>query len=250
MADPFPGDAMRRTLSFNRSQTRQHLLMVQLCRCILVATLSLLSMTPSHSQAQEQRNDRPSWPYDAAVPLGEPQRASPPPKPGEGVEPATFRPAPGTLGQVATADTESGLSLSGKALPSRGSAKTGTGQSHRQVSSSSLWWTVGVLVVVLATAGATLPWLKRHIPGAVQPLPESVVQVLGRRPLDPRTSLQLIRVGTRVLVVGLGPDGARTLAEITEPIEVDVLVGACKTNRPEVQVTKSFQQFFERKVSS
>jgi flagellar biogenesis protein FliO len=62
--------------------------------------------------------------------------------------------------------------------------------------------------------------------------------------------LQLIRVGTRVLVVGLGPDGARTLAEITEPIEVDVLVGACKTNRPEVQVTKSFQQFFERKVSS
>lgn len=163
-----------------------------------------------------------------------------------GIEPATFR--PNTSMEAAPLATLN--SPTAKSLPSRGAAKSASGNQRHAVSSGSIWWTVGALTTVLIAAGITLPWLKRHIPGAVLPLPESAVQVLGRRPLEPRVSLQLVRIGTRVLVLGVGPDGARTLAEIDDPIEVDVLVGACKSNRAETSTGKSFQQFFERKARS
>ena len=87
--------------------------------------------------------------------------------------------------------------------------------------------------------------MKTYGPAAVRGLPSSAIEVLGRRPLEPRVSLQIVRCGTRVLILGLGPDGARTLSEITDPVEVDLIVGACRTANTEPSQRPSFANLFE-----
>ena len=52
--------------------------------------------------------------------------------------------------------------------------------------------------------------------------------MLGRRYIDPRNSVQLIRIGSRILIVAHSPQhGMQTLSEITDPIQVDELAGRC-----------------------
>lgn len=66
-------------------------------------------------------------------------------------------------------------------------------------------------------------------------LPNDAVEPLGQRVLGRGVAVHLVRCGNRMLLLGVGPDGVRTLAEITDPVEVDLLAGACR-RRDESQV--------------
>jgi hypothetical protein len=37
-----------------------------------------------------------------------------------------------------------------------------------------------------------------------------------------------VRCGPKILILGVGPDGIRTLSEITDPVEIDLMAGACR----------------------
>src|SRR5262245_35754737 len=75
---------------------------------------------------------------------------------------------------------------------------------------------------------AALVWLaKRFAPAGAAALPTEAVELLGRTPLDGRQTMQLIRVGNRLLLVALSTAGAATLTEITDPLEVERLAGLC-----------------------
>jgi hypothetical protein len=63
--------------------------------------------------------------------------------------------------------------------------------------------------------------------------------------LDYRSTIQLVRCGSRLLVIGVSQAGMTTLAEITDPVEVDYLAGFCKPSQP-VSVGESFSQLFRR----
>jgi hypothetical protein len=69
---------------------------------------------------------------------------------------------------------------------------------------------------------------KKHGPLSRAGLPAEAVEVLGRRMLDPRQSIYLVRLGSRILVLGATPSGLSTLSEVTDPLEVDLLAGSCR----------------------
>jgi len=97
------------------------------------------------------------------------------------------------------------------------------------VTISSLLPTLLTCGLFLAGLGGISWWVKRHGPKRLRPLPKEAIEVLGRRSLDPRTTLHLVKVGQRLLVLGVGPDGVRTLSELTDPVEVEALAGTCRS---------------------
>ena len=86
---------------------------------------------------------------------------------------------------------------------------------------------LAVLVVLLVFAlGLAKLFLKRS-PYAITGLPPDAVDVLGRRAVDPRNSVYMIKVGSRLILMGSSPGGLSSLAEITDPIEVASLTNVC-----------------------
>jgi flagellar biogenesis protein FliO len=76
-------------------------------------------------------------------------------------------------------------------------------------------------------------------------LPADVVSVIGRVPLATRQFAELLRVGNKLVLVSLTPNGAQTLSEVTDPAEVDRLLGLCQQNNPH-STTKAFEQVFRQ----
>jgi flagellar biogenesis protein FliO len=82
--------------------------------------------------------------------------------------------------------------------------------------------TVGSSLAIVLGLFFLLAWLTRRGGAAVAPqLPTEVVEVLGRSALSGRQQLNLVRLGRRLLLLSITTTGAETLAEITEPEEVD-----------------------------
>lgn len=106
-------------------------------------------------------------------------------------------------------------------------------------------WSIGgplVLILIVVGAGATL-W-KRHGVGVVPGIPRDAVEVLGRRPLDPRTTLWLVRLGSKILVFGVSPAGISTLTEVSDAVEVDLLAGLCKRGSSDAGLGDTFRTLF------
>jgi flagellar biogenesis protein FliO len=76
-------------------------------------------------------------------------------------------------------------------------------------------------------------------------LPADVVSVLGRVPLAARQFAELLRVGNKLVLVSLTPNGAETLTEVTDPAEVDRLVGLCREHDPH-SASQAFEQVFRQ----
>jgi len=76
-------------------------------------------------------------------------------------------------------------------------------------------------------------------------LPPEVVSVLGRVPLAARQFADLIRVGNKLVLITMTPTSAATLTEVTDPLEVDRLVGLCHQSDPQ-STTKAFEQVFQQ----
>ena len=89
---------------------------------------------------------------------------------------------------------------------------------------SSLAIVLGLFVVLLLVS-------KRFAPAGAAPLPKEAVELLGRATLTGRQTMQLVRVGNRLLLVALSAGGAETLTEITDPVEVEHLAGLCRRGK-------------------
>jgi flagellar biogenesis protein FliO len=73
-------------------------------------------------------------------------------------------------------------------------------------------------------------WLVRTIsPASNTQLPQSVVQVLGRTPFGPKQNLQLVKLGSKLVLLLHGPEGAHPIGEITDPAEVEKLLCQCQS---------------------
>jgi flagellar biogenesis protein FliO len=105
---------------------------------------------------------------------------------------------------------------------------------------------------VLRTAGTGLGialgllllcvWLfRRNTPSPTTPLPKEVVSVLGRAQLATRQFVQLLRVGNKLVLVSVTPEGTEPITEVTEPVEVDRLLSLCMRNHTQ-STTAEFQQ--------
>lgn len=102
------------------------------------------------------------------------------------------------------------------------------------------------LIVGLILVVAKL-WLK-HGPIVSAGLPPEVIEVLGKRNIDARQSIHLVRMGSRILVLGSSAEGLRTLSELTDPVEVDFIAGACRSRNHDNAVTQSFRALFKKQL--
>jgi flagellar biogenesis protein FliO len=108
-------------------------------------------------------------------------------------------------------------------------------------------YTMGTALTIVVGAFLMFAWVLRRS-GRSQIgrgiLPGDAVSVLGRVSLSAKQVAQLLRVGNKLVLVALTPGGAETLTEVTDPAEVDRLMGLCQqTDRH--STTKAFEQVFQ-----
>jgi flagellar biogenesis protein FliO len=104
----------------------------------------------------------------------------------------------------------------------------------------SPWAAVGALAVVICLILILARIFRRHAPLFAQTLPSEAVEVLGRRFIDQRQSVVLLRVGSRILVVGSSTAGLQGLGELTDAVEVDLIAGMCRGARNGNNLGSSF----------
>jgi len=109
----------------------------------------------------------------------------------------------------------------------------------------SMYTVITALAIVIG-AFLVFAWaLRRGGRRTAAALPMDVVSVLGSVPLATRQFAQLLRVGNKLVLVSLTPNGAETLTEVTDPAEVDRLVGLCQQLSPH-STTKVFEHVFRQ----
>lgn len=113
-------------------------------------------------------------------------------------------------------------------------------------------WSATVLpllfVVGLIVVGAR--YLKSRSPNAARGLPSEAFEVLGRKAIDARTSVLLARSGNRLLLLSLSPHGLQTLAEISDPVEVDCLAGLCRATQRDQSLVEIFRSMLHKPEGS
>lgn len=127
-----------------------------------------------------------------------------------------------------------------------GSAKT-TGPDTRAPLTSAmpdLATVAASLSLVLALFFVVAWMMKKSLPKSASALPRDVVQVLGRTQLAGKQFAHLVRCGNKLLLVNVTAGGAETLTEITDPLEVDRLVGIC-AQQGSNSSTAAFREVFE-----
>jgi flagellar biogenesis protein FliO len=89
-------------------------------------------------------------------------------------------------------------------------------------------------------------WLLRKSgPTPTSPLPGEAFVVLGRIPLAARNFAHLLQVGNKLVLVAITPDGVAPITEVTEPNEVQRLLGLCHRN-PKQSTSAEFHEVLSR----
>jgi flagellar biogenesis protein FliO len=109
----------------------------------------------------------------------------------------------------------------------------------------SLGNVAGSLGIVLGVFFALVWGLRRFSPRTGGQLPKEAFEVLGRAPLVGRRQAQLIRCGSKLLLVSIAADQIETLTEITDPADVDRLAGLCLQSHS-TSASSAFRGVFEQ----
>jgi flagellar biogenesis protein FliO len=112
--------------------------------------------------------------------------------------------------------------------------------SESHATTLSPWTAVSALAVVVGLILILSRIFRRHTPLLGQGLPSEALEVLGRRFLDQRQSIVLVRIGSRILVVGSSAAGMQGLGELSDPVEVDLIAGLCRGNKGSQGLGASF----------
>ncbi len=153
--------------------------------------------------------------------------------------------APKTASTTTTAST---ISSKRTALPLRKPGETLTkqekqetadrkrlGSTTQQLGTTTL--VLGGIIVVILLASRLM---KKHTRVGTMNLSSEVLEVLGRKMLDQKHAIHYVLCGNRILILGTSLEGIRTLAEITDPVEIDRIRGECKPISVESTIGHSF----------
>lgn len=158
------------------------------------------------------------------------------PRDGEG-RIAQASPAPGPVRQATHTAPAVGGAPRVHSDPQAGRIKIGASNADGAKSENSasgsgkpLSTALGSLVAVLGLFIAAAWVVRRAMPKNSQRLPHEVVEVLGYVPLAPRQQARLVRLGNKLLLVGITASGAETLGEVSDAAEVERLLALCPSN--------------------
>jgi flagellar biogenesis protein FliO len=109
----------------------------------------------------------------------------------------------------------------------------------------TIYSTSAALAVVVGLFLLCMWLLRRGTRRSATALPAEVVSVVGRVPLAARQYAELLRVGNKLVLVSLTATGAEPLTEVTDPVEVNRLLGLCQQFDPH-STTKAFEDVFRQ----
>jgi flagellar biogenesis protein FliO len=201
----------------------------------------------------------PPLPIDAELPdestdAGELNPTDPREMEAFGAQPAQWNGSPDEVGPPAASARPQPAGMQSPAVPfsSRSAAgpipltpPSGNGELLPNVMPTVAWPVVigslsGVVGLFLIVA-----WVMRRGTSRVGGmLPREVVEVLGRAPLADKKQMQLLRLGNKLILISVTQTGTDTLAEITDPVEVDRLTGICYQRHPHSS-SVAFQKVFK-----
>lgn len=101
------------------------------------------------------------------------------------------------------------------------------GKLKRTAASSDIGRMLGSLALVLGLYFGFVWIMRRLSPSGNQTLPREVIELMGQIPFGPKRNLQLIRLGSKLLLIINSAEGSQALGEITDPNEVEYLVALC-----------------------
>ena len=121
-------------------------------------------------------------------------------------------------------------------------ASTDAAERPKAVSPTQSLATVGGSLAIVLGLFFALAWVtRRGMPARIGKLPGEVIEVLGKAPLSKGQELQMVRVGSKLLLLCVTQHGSETLTEISDPQEVDRLSAVCRRNSPQ-GVSATFDQ--------
>ena len=91
--------------------------------------------------------------------------------------------------------------------------------------------TVGFSLTIVLGLFAGLIWLSRrygNVGATAGAVPGDVMESLGSTMLDARTRVNLLRCGSKILIVAQTATGVHPLGELDDPSEVNAILSACK----------------------
>jgi len=86
---------------------------------------------------------------------------------------------------------------------------------------------LGSLALVLG-GYFSLVWVSRQFGGGNGKVPSEVLEILGQVPFGPKKQLQIVRLGSKLLLLINSPEGTHPIGEITDPEEVEYLASLCQ----------------------
>ena len=99
------------------------------------------------------------------------------------------------------------------------------------IGSSNIGKMLGSLALVLGLYFAFVWVMRKSNFGGNSGLPPEIVEVMGQVPFGARRSLQLVRLGSKMLLLLNSPEGTQPLGEITDPVEVEHLASLVQGKR-------------------
>ncbi|HBN76118.1 MAG TPA: hypothetical protein DD473_09925 [Planctomycetaceae bacterium] len=185
--------------------------------------------------------------YSPTINLPESFQSQLPPKQSQSVEPKSEIPHQSASANSESSETSPGDSgvdpiplkkATGRfALNEDGTKASLSGQSSVSKIMTPVLALAGVISIIFFISRI----VKKQVPFASQNLSAEVLDILGRKVVDQRHSIVFVKAGQRILVLGSSLDSLNTLAEITDPVEVDQIRGLCKTAAPQSDMTSSFK---------
>ncbi len=121
----------------------------------------------------------------------------------------------------------SSLAMLNQTLGSVGRDGQASGTGAASAIQSVPWYRGGLfsLVVVLAVIAGIALLLKRLVP-AMRVSQNGAIDILSRNAIGPKQTLALVRMGRRVVLLGVTSDRVNMLCEVSDPVEVAELVGS------------------------
>jgi len=129
------------------------------------------------------------------------------------------------------------------AIPLAPPGEGGLAVPHR-LPTASIPTVLGSLAAVVGLFLIVAWVMRRSVARGSGLLPREVVEVLGRTALAGKQQLHLLRLGNKLILVSISPGGVESLAEVTDPLEVDRLTGLCYQAHP-YSATASFRQVYQ-----
>lgn len=114
------------------------------------------------------------------------------------------------------------------AMTAGGTGKSKIDKPSVQTGITPLISVVGSLLIVLSAFMLLMLLFKKVSPKGNRLLPQEAFENLGRTFLTSKLQLHLLRLGNRLILVSVTPDGVSPVTEITDPDEVVPLLGLCR----------------------